>query len=127
MLNYFLVIDNTGNEQKFELAIRRINKNFRLISAVNCKEGLRIYRKVNPQFVLINYDLADLTGLECFQQLMSVQKNRHAAVYIHHRLITQNLVSKALYRGAKACFSFNGSENDIKSYLLEIMRTSGFN
>ncbi|MCW3117524.1 MAG: hypothetical protein JWM28_1606, partial [Chitinophagaceae bacterium] len=81
-----------------------------------------MYRKINPSIVLINFQLEDMTGLECLRRIMSIQKKKIAPVYIYHRLITPHLVTRALHNGARGCLTFNHEGKDLTNFLTEIMK-----
>src|SRR5689334_1556421 len=64
MVKYMLLVTEDEYEHLFfQNAIDSLNHKFRLLSAYSGKSGLRIFRKVKPVSVFINFKLNDMNGL----------------------------------------------------------------
>ena len=122
MLRYILIIGKADNEQSFfEKLIGRFNPRFRVIWAGSGKDGVRIFRKTDISLVLINYQLKDMTGLDCLAFIRSIPNKDQVPVYVYNDIITPQLIERAEHSKASGCFSFAYDGKDAGEFLKKVL------
>jgi len=122
MLKYMLLV--AGDEYEhlfFQNAIDNLNHKFRLLSAYNGESGLRIFRKVKPVCVFINFHLDDMNGLLCLNKMKAMKGAGNIPVYIYSSNNNGNLAKNALASGAAGCLAINDAMNGLKKYLYQTL------
>lgn len=122
MLKYMLLVTEDEYEHLFfQNAIDNLNHKFRLLSAYSGKAGLRIFRKVKPVSVFINFKLNDMNGLLCLNKMKSLKGAERIPVYVYSSDKNGHLARNALASGAAACLSTNDAVNGLKACLFKTL------
>ena len=122
MLKYMLLVAEDEYEHLFfQNAIDNLNRGFRLLSAYNGKTGLRIFRKVKPVSVFINFQLNDMNGLLCLNRMKSLKGADNIPVYIYSNDKNGHLARNAIASGAAGCLATNDAVNGLKACLYKTL------
>jgi len=122
MVKYMLLVAEDEYEHLFfQSAIDSLNRKFRLLSAYSGKTGLRIFRKVKPVSVFINFNLNDMNGLLCLNKMKSLKGAEDIPVYIYSSDKNGHLARNAIASGAAGCLATNDAVNGLKAYLYKTL------
>ena len=122
MVKYILLVDVNENQHIFfQHVIETVSHRFRLLSAYDGQSGLRIFRKVRPACVFVNFNLNDTSGLACLNKMRSLKGADKLPLYLFSSVYNIQLASIA--KLASGYFSMDSAVNSLRNALIQILNT----
>ena len=96
-----LLIDDDEDEHEiFQSALKKASAGFNFISADSCEEGLKILRKVEPDYIFIDVNMPRTNGIICLEEIKKIHKISHVPVYMYSTGMNARDGQKAIQLGA---------------------------
>lgn len=104
MEKHLLLIDDDPDEfDIFMDALRAAGLNFRYSSALRVKEALEMLQRLIPDYIVLDYNMPKINGLECLAEIKSMQQLKHVPVVMYSASMDEEQVKMAMRLGAAGC------------------------
>lgn len=98
-----LVVDDEADMRLLvEAVIKRANEGLKVVGlATNGAEAIAGWRDTNPDMILLDHQMPDMTGLEAAEQILSEQPDQR--IILFSAFLDAHIRSRADELGIKAC------------------------
>lgn len=100
MKKHLLLIDDDPDELDILMeALRDAGLNFKY-NALQALEALNILQQQQPDYILLDYDMPKMNGLECLAAIRQMQQLAHVPVIMYSSSMDEEMLETAMMLGA---------------------------
>jgi CheY-like chemotaxis protein len=104
MEKHILLIDDDPDELDiFMSALRDGGLDFKYNAVTNAGEAIRFLQRFVPDYIVLDYKMPKINGLECLVEIKNMQHISHIPVIMYSSLLDESIIETAMIIGAAGC------------------------